>query len=102
MWLRLIVIEIEIEIVMWIEIVFELVIVFVKREKDDSGNVWCVKTGKLSRADSLVGGHLDINENVKEKERNCENCEVWVILRLIDVNCGELSLIELWDNDLID
>ena len=52
MWLRLIVIEIEIEIVMWIEIVFELVIVFVKREKDDSGNVWCVKTGKLSRAES--------------------------------------------------
>ena len=101
---------------MLIENVFELVIVFMKGERMTQGmcDVWkreswagriatrVCEMARLSRADSLVGGHLDINENVKEKERNCENCEVWVILRLIDVNCGELSLIELWDNDLID
>ena len=31
---------------------------------------------RLSRADSLVGGHLNINENLNEKESKCEECEV--------------------------
>ena len=39
--------------------------------------VW--EMARLSRTDSLVGGHLNINENLNEKENKCEEMWGWVI-----------------------